>query len=116
MQCNPLVVGRVLYATTPRVAVVALDAARGTLLWRFDPHQGRKVLGKMRNRGLTYWSDGRTARVFVAVRQFLYALDAGTGGPDPGFGQGGRIDLRDGLRAGEREMVSLSTPGIIYKD
>ena len=39
MQCNPLVVSGVLYATTPKVNVIALDAATGKLLWRFDPHQ-----------------------------------------------------------------------------
>src|SRR5213594_226174 len=42
MQCNPLVVNGVLYATTPKVNVIALNAATGKLLWRFDPHQGRK--------------------------------------------------------------------------
>jgi quinoprotein glucose dehydrogenase len=115
MQCNPLVIDGVLYATTPKVNVIALDAATGALRWRFDPHQGRKVLSKMRNRGLTYWSDGLEARLFVAVRQFLYSLDAATGKPDPAFGSAGRIDLRKGLRP-DGEMVSLSTPGIIYKD
>src|SRR6267143_5437992 len=76
MQCNPLVVNGVLYATTPKVNVIALNAATGKLLWRFDPHEGRKVLGKMGNRGVTYWSDGKQERIFVAVRQFLYSLNA----------------------------------------
>jgi quinoprotein glucose dehydrogenase len=118
MQCNPLIVDGVVYATTPKLNVVALDAGSGALRWRFDPNEGRKVLGKLRNRGVTYWSDGQEQRLFVAARQFLYALDAKTGKPAPGFGNAGRIDLRDGLgREGERrEMVSLSTPGIVYKD
>src|SRR5258705_6553704 len=42
MQCNPLVVNGVLFATTPKVNVIALNSATGKLLWRFDPHQGRK--------------------------------------------------------------------------
>lgn len=116
MQCNPLVINGTLYATTPKVNVVALDAATGKLLWRFDPHQGRKVLAKMRNRGVTYWSDGNAERIFVAVRQYLYSLDAKTGTPVASFGASGRIDLRENLRPGEREVVSLTTPGIIYKD
>jgi quinoprotein glucose dehydrogenase len=124
LQCNPLIIDGVLYATTPKVNVIALDAATGTLQWRFDPHDGRKVLGKMRNRGLTYWADadGQDRRLFVAVRQFLYAIDARTGKPVPTFGAGGRIDLRDHLGraqppAGEqKEMVSLTTPGVVYKD
>jgi quinoprotein glucose dehydrogenase len=119
MQCNPIVIDGVLYATTPKVNVVALDAATGTLKWRFDPHEGRKVLGKMRNRGLTYWAAdaaGQDGRLFVAVRQFLYAIDARSGKPVPSFGQNGRIDLRDGLGRDAKEMVSLTTPGVIYKD
>jgi glucose dehydrogenase len=116
MQCNPLVVKGVLYATTPKVNVIALNAATGGLLWRFDPHQGQRVLGKMRNRGVTYWSDGKQSRIFVAVHQYLYSLDATTGRPVSDFGASGRVDLRENLRPGERETVSLTTPGIIYRD
>lgn len=116
MQCNPLVVDGVLYATTPKANVIALNAAKGTLLWRFDPHQGAKVLAKMRNRGVTYWSDGKQGRIFVAVRQYLYSLDAKSGKPVANFGISGRIDLRENLRPGEKETVSVNTPGIIYKD
>ena len=116
MQCNPLVVNGVLYATTPKVNVIALEAATGKLLWRFDPHEGPKVLGKMRNRGITYWPDGKQGRIFVTVRQYLYSLDAKTGKPVATFGVSGRIDLRENLRPGEKEMVSMTTPGIVYKD
>lgn len=116
MQCNPLVIDGVLYATTPKVNVIALDAATGALRWRFDPHEGRRVLGKMRNRGVTYWADGNDKRIFVAVRQYLYALNATTGKPVVSFGEAGHIDLRDHLRIGERQAASLSTPGIVYED
>src|SRR5580692_9006667 len=37
MECNPIVVDGVLYATSPRLRVIALDAATGRLLWTFDP-------------------------------------------------------------------------------
>jgi glucose dehydrogenase len=116
MQCNPLVVDGVLYATTPKVNLVALDAATGALRWRFEPAEGKPVLGKRRNRGVTYWAEGGAKRVFFAVRQFLYSVDAVTGKLDPAFGRAGRIDLRENLRPGETESVGLSTPGIIYKD
>jgi quinoprotein glucose dehydrogenase len=115
MQCNPVVVNGVLYATTPKVNVIALNAATGKLIWRFDPHEGRKVLGKMRNRGVTYWSNGNESRILVAVRQFLYSLDARTGRPVRSFGNLGRVDLRANFRPGEKEAISISTPGIIYK-
>src|SRR5271165_3144120 len=35
MECNPIVVDGVLYATTPNGNVVALDAATGSQHWRF---------------------------------------------------------------------------------
>ncbi|MGH9760294.1 MAG: c-type cytochrome, partial [Blastocatellia bacterium] len=45
------------------------------------------------------------------------ALDAPTGRPIPAFGENGRIDLREGLgREPEKQSISLTSPGIIYKD
>src|SRR5713226_8567470 len=37
MQSNPIVVGGVLYATTPTMRVVALNAETGAEIWTFDP-------------------------------------------------------------------------------
>jgi glucose dehydrogenase len=45
-QCNPLIIGGVLYAVTPKANVVALDAASGHLLWRFEPNPGGKVFSR----------------------------------------------------------------------
>src|SRR5437867_7398375 len=117
LNVNPIVVKGVLYATTVSLNTVALNAATGELLWRFDPYNGRQVRGGGgRTRGVVHWGDGQDQRIFVAVQQFLYALDATTGRPIASFGQGGRIGIRDGLRPGEKLMVSLGTPGIVYKD
>ena len=117
LEVNPIVVNGVLYGTTVSLTVVALDAATGRLVWRFDPYNGRTVRGGGgRSRGVTYWSDGRDERIFVGVHQFLYALDAMSGRPVSTFGAGGRIDLRDGLRPGEKLMVDLGAHGVVYKD
>lgn len=115
-QCNPLILNGVLYATTPQSNVVALNAATGELHWRFEPGQGSRAIGKMRNRGLAYWSDGGQTRILAAWRQYLYSLDAQTGRPDPKFGADGRIDLRDDLGREPKNMVSMTTPGLVYKD
>src|SRR5260221_6398377 len=40
MQSNPVVVGGVLYATTPTLKVIALNAATGKELWKLDPTGG----------------------------------------------------------------------------
>ncbi len=117
MQCNPIIIDGVLYATSPKLRVFALDAATGEQRWSFDPFQGEKITSKIRNRGLTYWEDGEDKRIFVVARQYLYALDARSGQPVVGFGNNGRIDLREGLgREPETQSISATTPGVIYKD
>ncbi len=114
LQTNPIVVDGVLYVTTPKHRVVALDAATGALRWRFDS----TIEGSGPNRGVTgYWPSGEAGRIFAAQDQFLYALDARTGRPIAGFGREGRIDLREDLgRRAEEQSVRLTTPPIVYKD
>jgi quinoprotein glucose dehydrogenase len=116
MECNPIIVGGTLYATSPKNNLVALDAATGKLLWRFDPNAGRKVVGKLRNRGVAYWADEKDQRVFFAARQYLYALDAKTGRVIETFADRGRIDLRDDLGREARDSVTMTSPATIYKD
>ncbi len=113
MECNPIIVDGVLYATTPKLRVVALNAATGTVKWSFDPNQGGRVVTKMRNRGVTY-SDGH---IFFVARQYLYSLKAATGELDSAFGDQGRIDLRRDLgRDPETLFVSATSPAVAYKD
>jgi len=113
LQTNPIVVDGVLFTTTPKHRVVALDAASGAIRWRFDSG----IEGRGPNRGVTYWSSEGQARIFTGQGHFLYALDARTGTPIVSFGRDGRIDLRDGLgRDPSTQSVQLTTPGVIYKD
>ena len=93
MQSNPVVVDGVLYATTPTLKVVAVNAQTGQEVWKFDPSGGAPAGARFRHRGVTVHKD----RVFVSYRSFLYALDKKTGTPILSFGTGGRIDLREGL-------------------
>ena len=67
MQSNPIVVDGVLYATTPTLKVIAIDAATGREIWKFDPSQGAPSGGRFRHRGVTVHKD----RVFVSYRSFL---------------------------------------------
>lgn len=117
MQCNPIVVEGVLYASTPRLRVVALDAATGRLIWSFDPNPGAKPRGKMRSRGLTYWASGEDRRIFVGGSNVLYAIDARMGKLAQSFGNAGSIDLREGLgRDPASLVVGLSSPPALYRD
>jgi quinoprotein glucose dehydrogenase len=117
LQCNPIVVDGVLYATTPKLRLIALDAATGKQRWSFDPMASEKVIGKSRNRGVTYWSEGDEKRIFVVARNYLYAVDAVSGKPVASFGDNGRVDLRLGLgREPQGISISATSPGIIYRD
>jgi quinoprotein glucose dehydrogenase len=112
-QTQPIVVGRTLYGYTPSHKTFALDAATGKPLWTFDSG----ITGVGANRGLMYWKAGEDARVFAAVDNFVYALNAITGKPVNEFGKAGRIDLRENLgRDAASQSVRLTSPGVIYRD
>jgi quinoprotein glucose dehydrogenase len=113
MQSNPIVVGGVLYATTPTLKVVALDAATGRERWKFDPSGGAAPGARFRHRGVAVHRD----RVFVTYRNWLYALGTKDGQPIRSFGADGRVDLREGLgRPADKITVTASTPGVVFDD
>ena len=113
MQSNPIVVGGVLYATTPTLKVVAVDAATGRELWKFDPSGGAAPGARFRHRGVVVHGD----RVFVTYRNWLYALSTKDGQPIATFGTNGRVDLREGLgRPADKLTVTASTPGVVFED
>ncbi len=118
IQCNPIVVEGVLYATSAGLHAIALDAATGRELWRFDPFAaGAEPSALGVNRGVVFWSDGRERRILYSAGQVLFALDARTGKLVGGFGNGGRVDLREGLGRDPAGLFVLSTtPGAIYRD
>jgi quinoprotein glucose dehydrogenase len=89
LQCNPIIVGRLLLAPTPGQHLVAVDAATGAERWRFKP------AGRPAFRGLEFWpGDGAApARVLFCAGAFLYALDPDRGTPVATFGEAGRVRL-----------------------
>lgn len=116
IQCNPLVIDGVLYGTTPSLALIALDAATGTLRWRFEPPPGPGG-GAHVNRGVMTWVDGEERRILYAAGTFLYAVHATTGQAVITFGDGGRVSLKTGLGERARNLwVTATTPGAIYRD
>jgi quinoprotein glucose dehydrogenase len=114
LQASPLIVDGTLYGITPTQKVFALNAASGTLLWKFDSG----IRGTQPDRGLAYWVAGNDKRILVGIMNFLYALDASTGKPVPSFGHSGRIDLREELdrEPASAQSISLTSPAVIYKD
>jgi quinoprotein glucose dehydrogenase len=118
IQCNPLIVKGVLYGTSPSLRLFALDAASGEELWSFRPSLGSSLPGFAQNRGLVYWEHDGDERILLGAGAHLYAVDARSGEPVVEFGEGGRVDLREGLgdRAYAGASVVTNTPGILFED
>jgi quinoprotein glucose dehydrogenase len=107
IECTPIVVDGVMYVTTGRLRLVALEADTGEQLWQFDPlaehpFPHEPTSGGV-NRGCAYWSDGRqdgARRILHGTSDGrLFSLDARTGKLDPSFGEAGVLNLRAGLEA-----------------
>ncbi|MCB0632598.1 MAG: PQQ-binding-like beta-propeller repeat protein [Saprospiraceae bacterium] len=115
IECNPIIVDGMMYLTSPGLKLIALQAATGEEVWRFDPYAGRQAGGV--NRGVTYWTNGNDRRILYVAGSNLYALNADSGQLVPEFGKEGIVDLYEGLDREVRTMwVTAATPGIIYKD
>jgi quinoprotein glucose dehydrogenase len=113
LETTPIVVDGVLFAFTPTQQVIALNAATGKLVWKFDS----EIKGTGPDRGVTYWTDGKDKRLLAGVMNFVYALDPATGKVIASFGKNGRIDLREDLgRDPAQQSIALTSPGVLYKD
>ncbi len=113
MQCNPIVIGGILYGVSADTQAFALDAATGQEKWKTSLTDN----GGTTSRGLSYWTNGNEERIFFGAGKWIYALDAKTGRPAAGFGEQGRIDLRKGLeRPGADHYVSANTPATIFNN
>jgi len=120
---TPLMVGGVVYATAGNARdVVAIDATTGETLWMWRPQEDPARLEaaprKGAGRGVSYWSDGKSARIFTVTPGFnLAALDAKTGRPVAGFGVDGVVDLMKGMRGlpktGVPDVGSQSPPLVL---
>ena len=115
IQCNPLMVGGILYGTTPDLKIFALDATNGDEIWTWDPQSKPGLTTSGVNRGLVYWR--KEKRILYGNDRFLHALDSKTGKRISSFGDNGSIDLKKGLgRNVENLQLQANTPGVIYKD
>src|SRR5450631_3199885 len=117
MECQPIVVNGILYATSPQLKLFALDAATGKRIWEFDPFKNASP--KITTcRGVLYWENGQDKRILFSAGSNLYAIQALTGLPVNGFGENGKIDLHIGLNDNydvSNLYVAATTPGIVYK-
>lgn len=121
-EASPIVVGDTLYFCTPYNRVIALDAERGTMRWRFDPQVRLRGVLTPTCRGVSFARIGGTragepcaSRIFLATLDArLIALDAVTGTPCVEFGNAGGVDLRRGLGdVRDGEYYATSPPLVV---
>ena len=116
-ESTPIMIGGVLYTSTGASEVAAVDAATGETIWLYTPlpkpgaedDPARRPQGS--GRGVAYWTDGERETIFHNVSDGrLLALDAKTGRPVDGFGEGGFVDLSRDIDRPGAQVRCISTP------
>lgn len=114
-ECNPIVVDGVMYVTSARHRLYAIDATTGKQKWTHDGFDGGEGGGVYR--GVTYWEAGNDKRILYTAGDQLFALNAETGKPVVTFGDQGKVSMNIGLR-GNPSAISVrpTSPGIIFQN
>ena len=117
---TPAEAGRSLVFCTPSNRVIALDPATGRERWVFDPEAGLPAY-LLACRGVAHWRDPAAATgsecahrlLFGTQDMRLWAIDAATGRPCPGFGIDGAVALESGQQAVPGEIEVRSPPVVV---
>lgn len=114
---SPLIVDDLMYVMGKGSSLVALSAVTGREVWTYQPPAGTTLIT---NRGINYWEspDRAHRHLLFASNHALRAIDARTGKPVLSFGEGGSVDLKQGL---DREpatigLVQSTSPGRVFED
>ncbi|WP_339034573.1 pyrroloquinoline quinone-dependent dehydrogenase [Bradyrhizobium symbiodeficiens] len=123
-QATPLFVEDSLIFCSPFNEVIALDPGTGAQKWRYDPKiaTNQRPANRYVCRGVTHWTDDEApadaacrSRIFMGTNDVrLIALDAKTGLPCAGFGNGGEVKLDIGIALewpGEFQITSPPAVG-----
>ena len=118
-EATPVLAFGQLYLETATNIVISLDPETGKERWRHDPRIDRtRHYGEAAARGVSVWEDltpGKQGpclrRVFTGTLDArLIALDAMTGQPCADFGNGGAVDLTQGIRIRDRGDYTVTSP------
>ena len=113
-QATPLMVGGMLYLSSPYNRIVALEPETGKKIWEYESEFAPS------GRGIAYWAGDETLPPQIVVgtmNGWLFTLNAKTGKLTTSFGDNGKVNLKTGV--GDkfpRGRYVMSTPGAIYKN
>lgn len=120
-ETTPLMVKGTLYASTSLCQVAAINAQTGKTIWVFNPESykaGRPGNLGFVNRGVAYWTDGTTERIYIATHDaHLWAIDAKTGRAAKEFGDGGNVDLTKAIpNALAPQLYMMTSPPVVSRN
>lgn len=117
---TPIFANDTLYIGTPFYRIFALDPATGEEKWSFATDSRLEPLTQpaLKNRGVAYWEadapvEGEACQKIVYIGTMdaqLFAVDADTGKPCPGFANNGVLDVNQWNTVNDRFPFSLLQP------
>lgn len=121
LQSTPIKVGDTLYTCGMANEVVALDPETGAQRWKFDPQIDRRGVMMANCRGVTYVpaasaTDACGARIVLLTHDArMIAVRARDGKPCQNFGEGGEVDLTEGMRPVRPGYLYYTSPAILVR-
>lgn len=123
-ETTPLKVGDALYLCTPMNIMIRLDPATGREAWRYDPKVSIDSIPYSAScRGVSYFEAPALDDAAACKRRIiegtldarLIAVDADTGVPCADFGNGGHVDLMEGMGKSVPGFVAVTSPPTIVR-
>ncbi|AKM07690.1 membrane-bound PQQ-dependent dehydrogenase, glucose/quinate/shikimate family [Pelagerythrobacter marensis] len=123
-ETTPLKIGDRLFLCSATNILIALDAATGREIWRHDPGVSEDWIPYTAAcRGVAYHeADSGDPEAPCASRVIegtldarIIAVDARTGRPCAGFGDGGSVDITQGMGPVVPGMVSITSPPVVVR-
>jgi membrane-bound PQQ-dependent dehydrogenase, glucose/quinate/shikimate family len=124
-QNTPVKVGDRLYLCSAMNKIFALDAASGTQFWTFDPEVSTDAVGYNAScRGLVYFENPAAERGELCATRVvnlthdarMIALDTETGQLCPDFGNGGMVNLMEGIGDVAPGFYAPTSPPTLVRD
>ncbi|ODT80801.1 MAG: glucose dehydrogenase [Pelagibacterium sp. SCN 64-44] len=124
-QNTPVKVGDRLYLCSALNKIFALDAATGTQFWEYDPVVSTDAIGYNAScRGLVYFEDPNAEQGALCATRVvnlthdarMIALDTETGQLCPDFGNGGIVNLMEGIGDSAPGFYAPTSPPTLVRD